>query len=69
MHLDPNNKNMSCGFPTCLDLGYYDLDSPPSLVNLMAENLATNPIDAILINGDFVAHGYSSKNPDVNKWN
>lgn len=41
IHYDPN-YNRSCSFIQCLDLGYYEEDSPIGLLDAMLDDLTLN---------------------------
>lgn len=71
MHIDPS-YNATCNI-MCYDLGDYDDDPPPSLLNLMLSDLSTNynrhdEIDAVLVTGDFVVHGLAQKDFRYSNW-
>ena len=55
-----------------MDLGFYGRDSPAALVDHVTKTMnSTVPdLDAILVNGDMVAHGYAldnSSSPNKNE--
>jgi hypothetical protein len=67
----------NCSFLLCEDLGNYGYDSPISLletvlIDMQAEygspSTNDNEIDMIIISGDYVVHGLSSNNYDVDNW-
>lgn len=60
IHLDLNYRE-DCGFPLCLDLGWYKKDPPLKLVETLLDDMSFHydNIDAILIQGDSIVHGLS----------
>jgi Calcineurin-like phosphoesterase len=66
--------NYSCSFPLCLDLGNYAMDAPIKLVDTVLGDLkyyydtASEPVDAVLLAGDFVVHGLSNSDPEFKNW-
>jgi len=79
IHLDPA-YNEGCQFIMCLDKGNYALDAPQNLLDTVLDDMSlsyhdkkadvnsTEKIDAIIVTGDFVVHGLSSKNFSENNW-
>ena len=59
----------------CYDRGNYGADAPQLLVDKVLDDMAeryhknsTEKLDAIIVTGDMVVHGLSSKDFSVNNW-
>lgn len=58
----------SSDFESCKNnMGTYGFDAPPELIDYMIQHMADShsDTDAIIIDGDFIAHGYTLNNPNA----